>query len=137
MELNNAVAIVTGGASGLGRATTERLLADGMQVVMIDLNEQAGNAAAQELGDKAHFVQANVADEDQVKKAIDTATALGDLRDHEARLQREIHAADLAAADSFLAAGDAESAQLMLLRRLPQAGRPGSPWPPEPGCLSS
>lgn len=80
MELNNAVAIVTGGASGLGRATTERLLADGMRVVMIDLNEEAGNAAAQELGDKAHFVQANVADEEQVKKAVETATSLGDLR---------------------------------------------------------
>jgi len=49
---------------------------------------------------------------------------LDSLRDHEARLQREIHASDLAAADSFLAAGDVESAQLMLLRRLPDEGRP-------------
>ena len=80
MDLNNAVALVTGGVSGLGRATTERLLAAGLHVVMVDLNEDAGRAAVAQLGDHAHFVAANVADEAQVQAAVDAATGLGDLR---------------------------------------------------------
>ena len=46
MDLNNTVALVTGGASGLGRATTERLLAVGAQVVMVDLNAEVGQQVA-------------------------------------------------------------------------------------------
>jgi NAD(P)-dependent dehydrogenase (short-subunit alcohol dehydrogenase family) len=80
MDLQNTVALVTGGASGLGRATTERLLAAGAQVVMVDLNAEAGEQVAAELGDAAHFVTADVTNEDQVRAAVDTATGLGDLR---------------------------------------------------------
>ncbi|MGO2616411.1 MAG: SDR family NAD(P)-dependent oxidoreductase, partial [Brevibacterium aurantiacum] len=50
MDLNSTVALVTGGASGLGRATTERLLAAGAQVVMVDLNAEVGQQVASELG---------------------------------------------------------------------------------------
>ena len=80
MDLNNTVALVTGGASGLGRATTERLLAAGAQVVMVDLNAEVGQQVAAELGDSAHFVSADVTDEEQVQAAVDTATGLGALR---------------------------------------------------------
>ena len=80
MDLQNTVALVTGGASGLGRATTERLLAAGAQVVMVDLNAEAGQQAAAELGESAHFVTADVTNEEQVQAAGDTATGLGPLR---------------------------------------------------------
>lgn len=80
MDLNNAIALVTGGASGLGRATTERLLAAGAQVVMADLNAEVGQQVSAELGDKAHFVAADVTDEEQIQAAVDTATGLGELR---------------------------------------------------------
>lgn len=80
MDLNNTVALVTGGASGLGRATTERLLAAGAQVVMVDLNAEVGQQVASELGESAHFVSADVTNEEQVQAAVDTATGLGQLR---------------------------------------------------------
>ncbi|WP_231443317.1 SDR family NAD(P)-dependent oxidoreductase [Brevibacterium zhoupengii] len=80
MDLNNTVALVTGGASGLGRATTERLLAAGAQVVMVDLNAEVGQQVAAELGESAHFVSADVTNEEQVQAAVDTATGLGQLR---------------------------------------------------------
>ncbi|MGO1450473.1 MAG: 3-hydroxyacyl-CoA dehydrogenase [Brevibacterium aurantiacum] len=80
MDLNNTVALVTGGASGLGRATTERLLAVGAQVVMVDLNAEVGQQVASELGDGAHFVSADVTNEEQVQAAVDMATGLGLLR---------------------------------------------------------
>ena len=80
MDPTNTVALVTGGASGLGRATTERLLAAGAQVVMVDLNAEVGEQAAAELGDAAHFVTADVTNEEQVQAAVDTATGLGALR---------------------------------------------------------
>lgn len=80
MELNNSVALVTGGVSGLGRATAERLLNAGATVVLLDLNAEAGEAAAAELGDKAHFVAADVTSEADVQKAVDLATSLGNLR---------------------------------------------------------
>ncbi|GAA1861954.1 SDR family NAD(P)-dependent oxidoreductase [Brevibacterium marinum] len=80
MDLNSTVALVTGGASGLGRATTERLLAAGAQVVMVDLNAEAGQQVAAELGSSTHFVTADVTNEDQVQAAVDTATGLGRLR---------------------------------------------------------
>ncbi|MGC3020434.1 MULTISPECIES: SDR family NAD(P)-dependent oxidoreductase [unclassified Brevibacterium] len=80
MDLQNTVALVTGGASGLGRATTERLLAAGAQVVMVDLNAEVGEQVAAELGDSAHFVAADVTNEDEIQAAVDTATGLGALR---------------------------------------------------------
>ncbi|MEP6798182.1 MAG: SDR family NAD(P)-dependent oxidoreductase [Lapillicoccus sp.] len=81
MHLNDStVAIVTGGASGLGEATTRRLVADGVQVVVVDLESSPGAALATELGDAVTFAVADVRDEVQVQAAIDRATALGELR---------------------------------------------------------
>src|SRR5699024_667612 len=66
--------------SGLGRATTERLLAAGAQVVMVDLNAEGGQQVAAELGESAHFVTADATHEEQVQAAADTATGVGALR---------------------------------------------------------
>lgn len=77
MKIEDAVAVVTGGASGLGLATTKRLLDAGAQVVVIDLR---GEEAVQELGERARFVQADVTDEAAVGKALDTAESMGPLR---------------------------------------------------------
>jgi 3-hydroxyacyl-CoA dehydrogenase / 3-hydroxy-2-methylbutyryl-CoA dehydrogenase len=71
MELTNHVAIVTGGASGLGRATVELFAKAGARVAIFDLDEENGAALAKALGDKAIFCPVNIADEDAVATAID------------------------------------------------------------------
>jgi NAD(P)-dependent dehydrogenase (short-subunit alcohol dehydrogenase family) len=77
VQIKDAVAVVTGGASGLGLATTKRLLDAGASVVVIDLK---GEEVVAELGDRAKFVATNVTDEDGVSKALDVAESLGPLR---------------------------------------------------------
>jgi NAD(P)-dependent dehydrogenase (short-subunit alcohol dehydrogenase family) len=77
MKIKDAVAVVTGGASGLGLATTKRLLDAGAQVVVLDLS---GEDVVRELGDRARFAHADVTDEDAVASALDTAEAMGTLR---------------------------------------------------------
>lgn len=77
MQIKDAVAVVTGGASGLGLATTKRLLDAGAQVVVIDLK---GADAVTELGERARFAEANVTDPDAVAAALDVAEELGPLR---------------------------------------------------------
>jgi len=76
----STVAIVTGGASGLGEATTSRLHEGGAVVVIVDLPSPAGEALAAELGDRVRFCAADVRDEAQVQAAITTAQELGVLR---------------------------------------------------------
>jgi NAD(P)-dependent dehydrogenase (short-subunit alcohol dehydrogenase family) len=81
LQINDSsVALVTGGASGLGEATVRRLHADGAAVVILDLPSSPGEAQASELGDRARFAPTDVRDEAQVQAAIDTATDLGTLR---------------------------------------------------------
>ncbi|HKT41488.1 MAG TPA: SDR family NAD(P)-dependent oxidoreductase, partial [Rhodanobacteraceae bacterium] len=53
MQLAQAKAIITGGASGLGHAVAQHVVAHGGKVVLFDVNEEKGNAAAKELGDSA------------------------------------------------------------------------------------
>jgi NAD(P)-dependent dehydrogenase (short-subunit alcohol dehydrogenase family) len=80
MELDGASAIVTGGASGLGRATARALVEGGASVVLVDLPGPRGEEAAAELGDRARFVAADVANEAEVQAAVDAASALAPLR---------------------------------------------------------
>ena len=80
MDVDGVVALVTGGASGLGRATVEKLHAEGASVVIVDLPSSAGAAFADELGERAVFAPADVTDPDQVTQAIDAAKQLGTLR---------------------------------------------------------
>ncbi|WP_269940025.1 SDR family NAD(P)-dependent oxidoreductase [Arthrobacter sp. HY1533] len=79
---NGTVALITGGASGLGAATARRLHAAGAAVVLVDLPHaaEAGAALAGELGERAVFAEADVTDEAQVRAAIDAAAGLGTLR---------------------------------------------------------
>jgi NAD(P)-dependent dehydrogenase (short-subunit alcohol dehydrogenase family) len=77
---DSTVALVTGGASGLGEATVRRLHADGAAVVIVDLPSSPGVALAAELGERARFVGTDVRDEAQVQAAVDAAAALGSLR---------------------------------------------------------
>lgn len=73
MNLKNAVAIVTGGASGLGEACVRRFFESGAQAVIADLNEERGSKLVQELGSAVCFVKTNVTLETDVQKAIDVA----------------------------------------------------------------
>lgn len=71
MDLNGKVAIVTGGASGLGRGTVEAYVAKGAKVAIFDMNEDNAKEVISQLGeDKVAFWNVNVADEDSVKNAV-------------------------------------------------------------------
>ena len=72
-ELAGKVAVVTGGAGGLGRATVELFVAEGARVVIADTDAAAGEALATELGDAAAFKATDVADADQVQALVDFA----------------------------------------------------------------
>jgi NAD(P)-dependent dehydrogenase (short-subunit alcohol dehydrogenase family) len=80
MRIEGVRALVAGGASGLGEATARRLHADGADVVIADLNVDKGQALADELAERASFVEANVLEPDQVQAAVDAAVGEGELR---------------------------------------------------------
>mgnify|MGYP003600880608 FL=1 len=73
MKTESQTFIVTGGASGLGEATTRELVARGANVVIADLNEETGEALAKELGDAVRFVRCDVTSGEQVQAAVETA----------------------------------------------------------------
>ena len=72
-ELAGKVAIVTGGASGIGRGTVERFVAEGARVVIADIEEDRGEALAAALGADALFRRADVSDPEQVGALVATA----------------------------------------------------------------
>jgi NAD(P)-dependent dehydrogenase (short-subunit alcohol dehydrogenase family) len=77
-RLDGKVAVVTGGASGMGRATVLRFLQEGARVVIADMNEQSGAetmslVAAQGNGENAEFIRTNVAEEADIEAAVGLA----------------------------------------------------------------
>jgi NAD(P)-dependent dehydrogenase (short-subunit alcohol dehydrogenase family) len=80
VEITDGVAVVTGGASGLGLATVEALVAAGAKVVILDLPSSPGEERAAELGDAVRFAAGDVRSESDVAAALDVADGLGPLR---------------------------------------------------------
>ena len=80
MDIKGNSAVVTGGASGLGRATVEKLLAQGARVVIADLSSSPGAEVAKELGASCRFVPADVTNETEMKAVFAAASELGPLR---------------------------------------------------------
>jgi NAD(P)-dependent dehydrogenase (short-subunit alcohol dehydrogenase family) len=78
MDIKGSVAVVTGGASGLGLATARALTAAGAQVVIVDLASSHGDGVAGDIG--ATFAAADVTNEAEVSAALDTAASLGPVR---------------------------------------------------------
>ena len=74
MQIKGRTVLVTGGASGLGGAVVDMVIAVGGRAVMLDLNDEKGNAKASQLGSSARFVKGDVTQEADVQRAVDTAT---------------------------------------------------------------
>lgn len=77
---SSSVALVTGGASGLGEATVRRLHAAGAAVVVADLDPARGSALVDELGERARFVRTDVRSPEEIAAAVEAARELGELR---------------------------------------------------------
>ena len=75
MQLEGASALVAGGASGLGEATSRALVAAGAEVTICDLNANKGTSLAADLGEGATFVEADVTDATAMQAAVDHAAA--------------------------------------------------------------
>lgn len=80
MELQGISTVVTGGASGLGRASAERLVQSGARVAIADLPGSNGEAVAKEIGGGTRFIAADVTSEAQMEAVFDAAEAEGPLR---------------------------------------------------------
>ena len=80
MKIEAAIALITGGASGLGAGTARRFIDKGARVVVLDRDDDKGNSLAAELGEHARFVKADVSSEAEVQAALEyTATEFGGL----------------------------------------------------------
>ena len=69
-KLQDKVVIITGGISGIGKASAELFNKEGAKLVLVDLDENKGNEAAKEIGGETIFVQADVTSEEDAKKSI-------------------------------------------------------------------
>ncbi len=71
MNIADVIALITGGASGLGAGTAARFVQNGARVVILDRDRDSGEKLASELGDSARFFQADVCSADEVQAALD------------------------------------------------------------------
>lgn len=71
MKINNHVAFVTGGASGLGEATVRNYVANGGKVAILDLHEEKGQSLASEFPGKTIFIKTDVVSEESVQNAVE------------------------------------------------------------------
>ena len=71
MRLQDKVCLITGGAAGIGKATAIKFAAEGATVVLCDVNEEAGNAFAAELGNGASFYKVDVTNRQEVQAWVD------------------------------------------------------------------
>jgi NAD(P)-dependent dehydrogenase (short-subunit alcohol dehydrogenase family) len=79
VDVTGKVALITGGASGLGLATARRMIADGASVLLVDMPSSPGAERAAELGPRAAFVGADVTSEADVERAVAATADLGGL----------------------------------------------------------
>ena len=78
MDINGSVAVITGGASGLGEACVRNLVNQGAKVSILDFAEERGQKVASELGDASIFCMTDITDEGNVQAAMDkTVEAFG------------------------------------------------------------
>jgi 3-hydroxyacyl-CoA dehydrogenase / 3-hydroxy-2-methylbutyryl-CoA dehydrogenase len=73
MEIKNSVAVISGGASGLGEASVRRLVANGAKAAILDLDEKRGNGLVEELGNSTRFFKTDVTDGQSVQNAVNGA----------------------------------------------------------------
>ena len=73
MDIEKSVALVTGGASGLGAATVQALVGGGGRAVIVDRDAATGQELARSIGSAVRFVAADVTNEEDIRKAIATA----------------------------------------------------------------
>ncbi len=70
MRLENKIAIVTGGGSGFGEGIVKKFIAEGAKLVIADINAENGQKIADNYGKNAHFIQTNVADDDDMRALV-------------------------------------------------------------------
>src|SRR5918994_1295996 len=73
MQLDGRTVLVTGGASGLGGATVDMIVAAGGRAVIADINDEAGRTKAAAHGNRVRYVKADVTSETEMQRAVDTA----------------------------------------------------------------
>ena len=78
MDITGSSSVITGGASGLGEATARLLAEKGQHVVIVDMNDEKGEAVAKEIG--GVYVHADVTNTDEVIAAIEAAKEMGPLK---------------------------------------------------------
>ena len=80
MELASSVAVITGGASGLGEATVRRFVEEGARCAVFDLNDERGNQLVEELGDRVSYHNVDVCSEQSVESALaEVVDSFGDI----------------------------------------------------------
>ncbi len=96
MKIQGSTFLITGGSSGLGAACVQRLAGAGANVVIADLNREAGETLASELGENVRFAKTDVTSEAEVQGAVDTAVS------HFGGLQGVINCAGIAIASKVI-----------------------------------